>query len=578
VAINNKIKVPVVGSQNRSVLLNPQATEGATFGTDLFFSDGKTVVTLQNLAAALGVTKQSAQPTVLWNQLAAIPPNVIQVANLSTAGIVRRLPDGTWITQPPTDFTSRPGPPGRAGRRGPPGIPGAPGANGTAGSRGADGISILRPGPRGKQGFRGPQGERGATGAQGPAGTASTASGFPGYRQARPRPRVLPPLDNSATPTWSRQHRFAYSAGTAILIGTNVVNANPLGGTDAPHLFDLVNDNTANQVFRMSSYGAAGSIFQNNFHCFRANGTLAAPTATLSGDIFWSMGSRGYGTTGPTNSAADFSIAATENFSDTANGIKFTFAACPKGSVTRQDILNLSSNGSVFASEVQFTFAGGAGSTDLLRNSVLLSSTLPILSFKATGSAADAKYWEQLASGNVFVIQTISDDLSTTSNHALQFTRSGAALTDVALGNATNNNSFTFLGTGASTFTGKVNVNGDSNALIVKNSTPTAVVQLSTVLGWVGSGSTTDAAIGANGTLNIYATGSGGPSMAITSSTIKFLISNVEAFTVNATPTTGTQNPSGFTNNKPGSTSGGPASWLGVTVGGTQRWIPLYPN
>lgn len=245
-AINNKVKVPVVGAANRSILINAQATEGAVFGKDLFFSDGKTVVTIQNLAAALGVTKQSAQPVILWNQLTEIPPNVTAVANLDTAGVVRRLPDGTWITQPPTDFIGRAGPPGRRGERGTQGIPGIkgadgrqgidgntipgrrgargqrgfpgpPGAAGAAGPQGVTGASgvpgpaILRRGSPGRQGFRGPPGERGATGAQGPqgpAGSASSASGFPGYRQNYPRPRLLPPLDNAAPVKWSATHTY----------------------------------------------------------------------------------------------------------------------------------------------------------------------------------------------------------------------------------------------------------------------------------------------------------------------------------------------------------------------------------
>lgn len=206
-AINNKVKVAVIGSQNRSVLLNPQATEGAVFGKDLFFGDGKTVVTLQNLATALGIKTGNSQPNVLWNQLAAIPPNVIEVANLATAGVVRRLPNGKWITQPPSDFVGRPGAPGRAGRRGPPGVPGAPG---TAGARGTSGVTVIgRRGPRGLRGIPGPIGARGATGATGPAGASSSASGFPGYRQSKPQRRMLPPLDNAATVTWGGLNVFA---------------------------------------------------------------------------------------------------------------------------------------------------------------------------------------------------------------------------------------------------------------------------------------------------------------------------------------------------------------------------------
>ncbi len=70
--INQKINVPVFGTVGKKVLINPNATDGATFGKNLFYGDGTTVVTLANLATALGLNNPNQQPTVLWNQLAAI--------------------------------------------------------------------------------------------------------------------------------------------------------------------------------------------------------------------------------------------------------------------------------------------------------------------------------------------------------------------------------------------------------------------------------------------------------------------------------------------------------------------------
>lgn len=537
---------------------------------------------LQQIVAAVNASQQAQNPSgaipTFWSLISEIPPNISAIAALGTNGFLVRNPDGTWRLVPAP--AGRPGRDGIPGERGPPGAPGAPGKSVT-GQQGPPGRAG-EPGGRGPPGGLGPQGP---IGPQGPSGSSTSGGSGPipwNWGETEPeRPRIMPPFDVGASPVWAAQHRFAYSAGTTILVGSAKVNANPLGGTDPPHLFDLVNDNTVNQVFRMSSYGAAGVVFQNNFHCFRANGTLASPTATLSGDIFWSMGSRGYGTTGPTNSAADFSIAATENFSDTANGIKFTFAACPKGSVTRQDIVNLSSNGSAFGSQVQFNFVGGSGTTDLLRNSVLLSSTLPLLSFKATGSAADAKYWEQLASGNVFVIQTISDDLTTTSNHALQFTRSGAALTDVALGNSTNNNTFTFLGTGAGTVSGAWTFNaapsivGDLIGARFKNTAAAEHLFVGTVKGWVGAGSVTDTAIGAHATLNLYAGNSVSAALSLTSTTVEILIGGAEALTINGTPTTGASSATLTATSAP-ITSGVAQKWLRATFGGTQYYIPMF--
>lgn len=254
-AINNKVKVPVVGAANKSILLNPQATEGAVFGKDLFFSDGKTVVTLQSLAAALGVTTQSAQPVILWNQLAAIPPNIVDIAALSDHGILQRNQDGTWSLIPlPVGPPGRdgedgvqgipgppgrdgatgaagiglPGPPGRDGDDGDPGPPGLPGQPGTAGTAGTAGIGL--PGPPGRDGDDGDPGppgvpgQPGATGATGPAGAGSGSGPLPwdwGTEEAEPQ-RLLPPFDFGASPLWSGLHTF-----------TNITFFNAPSGTPA---------------------------------------------------------------------------------------------------------------------------------------------------------------------------------------------------------------------------------------------------------------------------------------------------------------------------------------------------------
>ena len=256
-AIGNKVKVPVIGAGNKVIQVDPKATQGATFGLDLFFGDGKTVVTLQNLASALGITKQSTQPVVLWNQLAAIPQNVIEVANLTTAGIVRRLPDGHWITQPASDFVGRVGPPGRTGRRGVPGVPGAKGANGVAG---ATGIGIPgRRGPRGKQGIPGIPGTRGATG---PAGSGSSASGFPGYRQkSAQRQRFTPWVDSGAANIWRAPQKFtqpttftapAGSTGLRFQAATgSFASLQMTGGLTGAKSWELVVDNTTAGTFSL---------------------------------------------------------------------------------------------------------------------------------------------------------------------------------------------------------------------------------------------------------------------------------------------------------------------------------------
>ena len=94
--------------------------------------------------------------------------------------------------------------------------------------------------------------------------------------------------------------------------------------------------------------------------------------------------------------------------------------------------------------------------------------------------------------------------------------------------------------TGAVTFSANVVVSGDTTVLRVRNTATTAVVQLSTVEAWVGSGvDNTDAALGATATLNIYATNSVNPTMQITSTAILGR-GPVAAGLVDMTPDTGT--------------------------------------
>jgi hypothetical protein len=168
-AIGNKVKVPVVGAGNKVIQVDPKATQGATFGLDLFYGDGKSIVTLQNLAAALGITTQQAQAIILWQQLAHIPQNIVDIADLDTNGFLTRNPDGSWTLVPTPAVRGDKGDPGEPGE---PGVPGQPGAAGSAGQQGPSGVP-------GQDGAPGEDGSPGPPGTPGAAGTAG-ASGPPG--------------------------------------------------------------------------------------------------------------------------------------------------------------------------------------------------------------------------------------------------------------------------------------------------------------------------------------------------------------------------------------------------------------
>lgn len=100
------VKVPLFGQVNKAAKLEDGATVGAQIGADLLMPDGS-VATIAALAAAIGVTAATstsvAAPSsisaTIWSLIQEIPPNVVQVASLSTSGLVVRRSTGAWITR-----------------------------------------------------------------------------------------------------------------------------------------------------------------------------------------------------------------------------------------------------------------------------------------------------------------------------------------------------------------------------------------------------------------------------------------------------------------------------------------------
>jgi Collagen triple helix repeat (20 copies) len=177
----SRIRVPIIGGLNKSVVIDSGATAGATVGVDLKGPSG-TVLTVAQLAALLGVgTTSSLAANVIWQRILQIPANVTSIAALSTTGVVVR--DSTGAFKTVSNFPVFQGADGESGQDGDPGPPGATGATGAAGAPGsqgpagqpgddgapgADGDPV--PGPAGPTGATGSTGAAGAPGAQGPGG------------------------------------------------------------------------------------------------------------------------------------------------------------------------------------------------------------------------------------------------------------------------------------------------------------------------------------------------------------------------------------------------------------------------
>ena len=95
-------------------------------------------------------------------------------------------------------------------------------------------------------------------------------------------------------------------------------------------VLDIVNNSGTTKAIQTTGYGS-----NVGFRGRRANGTLASPVASLSGDVLSFFSGRGYGATGfAATSTGAISITALENFTDTAMGTSIVLSTTNAGSIT----------------------------------------------------------------------------------------------------------------------------------------------------------------------------------------------------------------------------------------------------
>jgi len=310
----------------------------------------------------------------------------------------------------PQGFTGETGDEGLQGDMGPPGPPGPTGNTGATGPQGIPGLTG-DDGPQGDLGPPGPPGPQGATGATGPAGPAGPP--YPTFWDDPGDPFPQPPFDQGASPIWSGVQTFAAavsfasavsSAGTLFLnnTGTSLVLNNSGGAADAKNV--------------RINYNASG-----NFSVSSA--TDAAPTTGVTPII--STGRTGTAWTNLT-------------FGNTTDNPTYTFLG--SGAVT------LGSGG--------LTTSGSVTTNGILT----ISSATPTQDLFASGAALDQKNTLiRLNGSGAFAISSATDAAPTTAvTNMLAATRSGAAWLAISFGNATDNPSYSFAGTGAATFNGHV--------------------------------------------------------------------------------------------------------------------------
>ena len=142
---------------------------------------------------------------------------------------------------------------------------------------------------------------------------------------------VIGQRSNSAT--WTERMRIDATTGNVGIGTASPIAPMHLAGTSSPMM-----------VFDYYASNASSSLFLGR----KARGTIASPTAILSGDSITAVAGRGYGATAfATSSNGLIGMFAAENFTDTAQGSYITFETTPTGSTTRTERMRIDSAGQV---------------------------------------------------------------------------------------------------------------------------------------------------------------------------------------------------------------------------------------
>lgn len=103
--MKGKVRVPVAGTVGKAVIVDPNATPGATLGVDLHGPDGRVLRPEEVLNFAPGGAPAPSAGVVapVWRFIREVPGNVRQAEQLDEAGVLVRFPDGSWSARDPLD-------------------------------------------------------------------------------------------------------------------------------------------------------------------------------------------------------------------------------------------------------------------------------------------------------------------------------------------------------------------------------------------------------------------------------------------------------------------------------------------
>jgi len=156
--------------------------------------------------------------------------------------------------------------------------------------------------------------------------------------------------------------------------------------------------------------------------------------------------------TGRTRTDAD---AAGQNWLSVTRGATTAISNIAFGNATNNPTFTFLGTGAVTGSQLVSTLSTGGSTSGFLVNNTAGGG----YGWRVAGQGVDGKNWDAIAGTNTWGLRTVNDANSSARNILLA-TRSSLALTDLSLGNATDNPTFNFLGTGAAQFGGNLTATG----------------------------------------------------------------------------------------------------------------------
>ncbi|KHE91417.1 MAG: hypothetical protein K8F52_18185 [Candidatus Scalindua rubra] len=118
-----------------------------------------------------------------------------------------------------------------------------------------------------------------------------------------------------------------------------------IGTTSPISLLDLVSD--SHTTITLSTYSSTATDDKARVNLRRARGTMAVPSALLSGDDIGAIFSFGYGTNGWGNEGTGINFVAAENWTDTAHGSYLSFETIANGTDTSRTVMKIDQSGNV---------------------------------------------------------------------------------------------------------------------------------------------------------------------------------------------------------------------------------------